>query len=136
MKHALKGFAKCTCHYNHLSPIILKGCFVIMADIHCINVGGTFRVSYDLSAKKSSLQVCVELNLKCWQCFPREISRDENRKVLKRRVILFNVIQRHIHLLLCWSIAKEKKIMKISLIYFIQMTALKQVKLKILLEMC
>ena len=52
MKHALKGFAKCTCHYNHLSPIILKGCFVIMADIHCINVGGTFKLSYDLSAKK------------------------------------------------------------------------------------
>ena len=58
-----------------------------MVDFHCINVGGTFKLSYDLSAKKSSLQVCVELNLKCWQCFPREISRDENRKVLKRRGI-------------------------------------------------
>ena len=39
----------------------------------------------------------MKLNLKCWQCFPREISKDENREVLKRRVILFNVVQRHIH---------------------------------------
>ena len=136
MKYALKDFAKCTCHYIHLALIIQKGCFAIMVEFHCINVGGTFKLSYDLSAKKSSLQVCVELNLKCWQCFPREISRDENRKVLKRRVILFNVIQRHIHLVLCLSTEKVKKIMKIILIYFIQMTVLKQVKLQIILEMC
>ena len=69
--------------------------------LNSLDGNATFKIVYVLSGKESSFQVCVELNLKCWQCFPREINKDENREVLKRRVILFKAIERHIHIILC-----------------------------------
>ena len=65
-------------------------------------------VAYVLWGKKSLFGVCVELNLKCWQCFPGEINKDVKREVLKRRVILFKAIEEYIHIISCAKVRRKE----------------------------